>query len=170
NYTISYQPGTLTVAQRSITVAANAQSMTYGDPVPELTYTVGGSGLVTGDSLFGALATSATSASNVGAYGIMQGSLRNSNYRITYTAGTLIVSPLSTVAPRPRPLSVNTTSHEVLEPILIPSQLTPQAVVYDNPAVNPSSGKFIMTAETCSGAQMGQAQSSSGLAITCTGN
>jgi len=170
NYTISYQPGTLAVAQRSITVAANAQSMTYGDPVPELTYTVGGSGLVTGDSLFGALATSATSASNVGAYGIVQGSLRNSNYRITYTAGTLIVSPLSTVAPRPRPLSVNTTSHEVLEPILIPSQLTPQAVVYDNPAVNPSSGKFIMTAETCSGAQMGQAQSSSGLAITCTGN
>ena len=45
---------------RAITVTANAQSRAYGDANPALTYQVGGSGLANGDSLSGALATSAT--------------------------------------------------------------------------------------------------------------
>ncbi len=48
---------------------------------PALTYQVGGSGLVNGDTLSGALATSATAASDAGVYGITQGTLAaSSNY------------------------------------------------------------------------------------------
>ena len=68
-------PGTLTVTPRAITVTADAQSRVYGDANPVLTYQVGGSGLVNGDTLSGALATAATAASNVGIYGITQGTL-----------------------------------------------------------------------------------------------
>ena len=68
-------PGTLTVTPRAITVTADAKSRAYGDANPALTYQVGGSGLVNGDTLSGALATSATTASNVGVYGITQGTL-----------------------------------------------------------------------------------------------
>ena len=52
------------------------KSRAYGDANPALTYQVGGSGLANGDTLSGALATSATTASNVGVYGINQGSAR----------------------------------------------------------------------------------------------
>ena len=50
-------PGTLTVTPRAITVTADAASRAYGDANPALTYQVGGSGLVNGDTLSGALAT-----------------------------------------------------------------------------------------------------------------
>ena len=74
NYAISSFTGAdLTVTQRAITVTADAKSRAYGDTNPALTYQVGGSGLANGDSLSGALATSATTASNVGVYGINAG-------------------------------------------------------------------------------------------------
>ena len=60
NYALNYTSAILTVGQRAITVTADAKSRAYGDVNPALTYQVGGSGLVNGDSLSGALATSAT--------------------------------------------------------------------------------------------------------------
>jgi filamentous hemagglutinin family protein len=101
NYEITYTGADVTVTARAITVTADAKSMVYGDAVPALTYTVGGSGLVNGDTLTGALATVATSTSNVGSYTITQGTLdapsndtltASGNYEITYVAGTLTVS------------------------------------------------------------------------------
>ena len=87
-------PGTLTVTPRSITVAADNQSRVYGNANPALTYQVGGSGLVNGDTLSGALATPATSASSVGVYGITQGTLGSSNYTISsFTGANLAVTP-----------------------------------------------------------------------------
>jgi hypothetical protein len=87
-------PGTLTVTPRSITVAADAASRVYGDANPAFTYQVGGSGLVNGDTLSGALATSATTASNVGVYGIVQGTLGSPNYTISsFTGANLTVTP-----------------------------------------------------------------------------
>ena len=73
NYALNYTSNNLTVTQRAITVTADAKSRAYGDANPALTYQVGGSGLVNGDSLSGALATSATTSSNVGIYGITPG-------------------------------------------------------------------------------------------------
>ncbi|MDO9412628.1 MAG: MBG domain-containing protein [Pseudolabrys sp.] len=92
NYAITYTGNNLTVAQRGITVAADAQSRAYGQANPTLTYTVGGQGLVNGDSLNGSLATTATLISNVGNYGITQGTLGNANYAITYTGNNLAVT------------------------------------------------------------------------------
>ena len=87
-----YERDNLTVGQRALTVTADAKSRAYGDANPALTYQVGGSGLVNGDTLSGALATSATTASNVGTYGIGQGTLAASgNYALNYTGNDLTV-------------------------------------------------------------------------------
>ena len=49
--------------------------------------------LVNGDSLSGGLATSATTASNVGVYGITQGTLAASgNYALNYASANLTVT------------------------------------------------------------------------------
>ncbi|WP_283807196.1 MBG domain-containing protein, partial [Bradyrhizobium lablabi] len=93
NYALNYTSNNLTVTQRAITVTADAKSRAYGDANPALTYQVGGAGLVNGDSLSGALATSATTASNVGVYGIGQGTLAASgNYALTYAGNNLTVT------------------------------------------------------------------------------
>ena len=93
NYALNYTSTNLTVTQRAITVTADAKSRAYGDANPALTYQVGGSGLVNGDTLSGALATSATTASNVGIYGISQGTLAASgNYALNYTSANLTVT------------------------------------------------------------------------------
>ena len=82
------------ITRRAITVAANNQSRVYGDANPALSYTIGGAGLVNNDNLSGALATAASQFSNVGIYGIGQGSLAASgNYDLTFTGGSLAVTP-----------------------------------------------------------------------------
>ena len=90
----------LTITPRSLLVSANnGQSSVYGSAISTpLTYTVGGltasTGLVNGDGFSGALATSATSSSNVGSYGITQGSLTaGSNYAISYTGANYAITP-----------------------------------------------------------------------------
>ena len=94
NYAVTYQGADLTITPRPLTLAAQAQSRTYGDANPALTYTVGGLGLVNGDTLTGGLATAATSRSNVGTYAIGQGSLAASaNYAVTYQGADLTITP-----------------------------------------------------------------------------
>lgn len=96
NYALTYVGANLAVAPRLLTIVADAQSMMYGDSVPVLTYAVSGAGLVNGDSLTGALATAATSGSNVGTYAITQGALAASpNYAVTYTGANISVTPRS---------------------------------------------------------------------------
>lgn len=82
-----------TITPRQISVTANALSRLYGSSNPALTYTVGGLGLVNGDTLNGALATSANITSGVGTYGITQGTLANPNYVISFTGSNLTVTP-----------------------------------------------------------------------------
>jgi len=80
-------------------VTADAKSRVYGEVNPALTWQVGGAGLVNGDTLSGALATSATISSAAGAYGITQGTLAaSSNYAFSFVGGNLTVTPAS--APR----------------------------------------------------------------------
>ena len=95
NYTLAYNTATTLadIAKRAITVTADGAHRTYGDANPGFTYTVGGSGLVNGDALSGALATSATTASGIGNYGITLGTLTNSNYDISFTGAALAISP-----------------------------------------------------------------------------
>ncbi|MGU3496641.1 MBG domain-containing protein, partial [Xanthobacteraceae bacterium A53D] len=96
-YDLTFVSGSLSITQRAITVTAAAQNRIYGNANPALTYTVGGSGLVSGDTLAGALATTATSQSDVGTYGITQGSLGNANYAISYTPADLTITPRALV-------------------------------------------------------------------------
>jgi len=84
------------VMPRAITVTADAKSRVYGDANPALTYRVGGSGLVNGDTLSGVLATSATASSDAGVYGITQGTLAaSSNYAFTFVGANLTVAPVA---------------------------------------------------------------------------
>jgi len=96
----------LSIAARPITITADAQSRAVGNPNPALTYTVAGgsagrAGLVNGDTLSGALATSANAQSLPGAYAITQGTVSaGQNYTLTYVGNQL------TVVPDPTPLTV----------------------------------------------------------------
>ncbi|SFQ58017.1 filamentous hemagglutinin family N-terminal domain-containing protein [Nitratireductor indicus] len=95
NYTIaSTATSSADITPATLWVAANAASMTYGDGAPTLGYTYGG--LVGGDDasvLTGALSSNATSTSNVGSYGISQGSLSaGGNYQIAFTGADVTVN------------------------------------------------------------------------------
>ncbi|MNX62745.1 hypothetical protein D3C86_937210 [compost metagenome] len=89
NYAVTYQGANLTIVQRALTITADALSRIYGDANPTLTYQV--SGLISGDTLSGALSTTATAASNVGVYGITQGTLGNANYAVAYQGADLTI-------------------------------------------------------------------------------
>ena len=108
---VTLSPGTsvpYAVYPRPITVTADAQSKVYGDALPSLTYTVGGSGLVNGDTLAGALATAATANSDVGSYSITQGTLDAGNNYL-FSASSFTGSTLS-VTQRPLALSFASVS------------------------------------------------------------
>jgi hypothetical protein len=94
NYALTYVGANLGVTARGLTVTANALSRIYGEANPALTYVVGGQGLVNGDTLSGTLATTATTASNVGTYAITQGNVATSaNYSLTFVGANLVVAP-----------------------------------------------------------------------------
>lgn len=96
NYTLASNTATTLadIARRALTVTTTAESRIYGNANPTLTYTVGGAGLVAGESLSGTLATNAIASSNVGTYRIDQGSLAASgNYALSFTGGTFAVTP-----------------------------------------------------------------------------
>ena len=81
---------TVTVNKAAVTVTANAQSKTFGDTDPELTYTA--EGLIGRDKLTGALARE--DGQDVGEYGITAGTLTaGNNYDIDFTGSKLTINP-----------------------------------------------------------------------------
>ena len=93
NYTVILSGAVLAdILQRAITVTADDVSRRVGfRPDPALTYNVTGEGLVTGDSLSGALTRDA--GSPPGAYSIRQGTLAASqNYSVTFVGGTFTIT------------------------------------------------------------------------------
>jgi hypothetical protein len=92
NYTIVYNPGTLTINAAELHITANAQTKEYGASDPPLTFTV--SGFLNGDNsdiFTGSL--SRTPGENVGVYPITEGSLSaGSNYTISYTGNYLTIT------------------------------------------------------------------------------
>lgn len=88
---------TFVITPAPLSITANAQSKLYGELVPALTYSE--SGLVGGDTISGALATSANASSNVGTYSITRSSLSaSSNYVVSFTGANLSVTPAPTPA------------------------------------------------------------------------
>ncbi len=103
DYTITYVGGTLSVTAVPLTITANNQTTAYGSALPTLTFQ--GSGFVNGDTAASlstqpTVATTATSASNVGSYNITASGAVDPNYTITYVSGTLGVTavPLTITA------------------------------------------------------------------------
>jgi gliding motility-associated-like protein len=96
NYTITYQPGTLTVTPAALTITANSDTKVYGAPVPTLT--VSYSGFVGTDNA-SSLTTQpiiiapVTANSPVNTYPITAGGAASANYTFTYQPGTLTVTP-----------------------------------------------------------------------------
>lgn len=96
NYAVTYAPGTLTLAPAPLTVTANNQSRSYGDPNPPFTATA--TGLVNGDTLAGigiTCASVATATSPVGTYDITCTGTP-ANYVVTFAKGTLTVTKVPT--------------------------------------------------------------------------
>ena len=115
NYTISYQPGVLTVNPAALTVTAADQTRMYSLTNPVLTASYNGfvnlenAGVLNGDP---ALNTTATSASPAGNYPITitSGTLSSDNYSFNFHAGILTVTP----APMPVILSFGLTNQVVI--------------------------------------------------------
>ncbi len=100
NYTISYVAGSLTVTPVALTITANNQTKAYGAALPTLTASY--SGFVNGDTAASlttppTLSTTATAASSVsgGPYSITASGAVDSNYTISYVAGSLTVTPVA---------------------------------------------------------------------------
>jgi hypothetical protein len=84
------------VTARPITVTADNLSRSFGQPNRPLTFVVTMGSLVSGETLAGALATTASASSIAGLYPITQGSLvATPNYALTFIDGTLTVVALS---------------------------------------------------------------------------
>jgi len=95
NYAITFVDGTLTVTPHPLTIHAQNKSNVYGSALPALTASY--TGLVNGDTPASldtpaVLQTTATAASNVGAYPITVSGATAHNYTITFTDGTLTVT------------------------------------------------------------------------------
>mgnify|MGYP001118264161 CR=1 FL=1 len=99
NYDITFTGASLTICELIISVTADAQSKTYGDLDPDLTFAsepavghVLPNGLVVGFS--GALERDAGETVADGPYAILLGTLDNPNYDVSYTGDVLTIDPL----------------------------------------------------------------------------
>jgi hypothetical protein len=100
NYTITYTSGTMTVGKALLTVTAENKSVTYGDAIPVLTYTM--TGFFNGDTQAGAvtgqpaLATGYTTATLVSASPVVItasiGTLASGNYDFSFVNGSISLS------------------------------------------------------------------------------
>jgi hypothetical protein len=94
NYTITFEPATLTVTPAPLTVRADGKSKTYGASIPALTASYEGFVLHDGPGMLGGvllLSTDATAASHVGEYPITPSGLTSTNYTITFIPGVLTI-------------------------------------------------------------------------------
>jgi len=98
NYTFKFVNGKLTIDKATLTVTANNLTKTQGSANPTLTYTM--TGFVNGDTQTSAtsgapkLTTTAITTSPVGTYPITvtAGTLKSTDYALTFVAGTLTVT------------------------------------------------------------------------------
>ena len=95
NYTFTYVPGTVTVKPAALTITASSAKVAFGVAPPAITASY--SGFVNGDtsaslSTQPTCSTTATSTSAVASYPSTCASAADSNYTITYVAGSITVT------------------------------------------------------------------------------
>ncbi|RWY45984.1 cadherin-like beta sandwich domain-containing protein, partial [Mucilaginibacter gilvus] len=89
NYDVTVQTAYVTITAKPVTVTASAQTKTYGDADPALTYSTDVS-LAFSDAFTGALSRAA--GENFGTYAINKNTLAlSSNYALTYTTNNLTI-------------------------------------------------------------------------------
>ena len=101
NYEVAFdsENGVFQIHPQPLTLTANASSKMYGEADPSLAYEIqvanAGQGLLAGDELSGAVER--VSGENVGSYAILQGTLGNPNYDITWVSEdlTIIARPIT---------------------------------------------------------------------------
>ncbi|MBW6479408.1 MAG: T9SS type A sorting domain-containing protein [Bacteroidales bacterium] len=99
NYNITYVSGTLSITRASLSITADNKTKVYDGQI-FTAFTVTYSGFVSGEgpaNLQGSIEFSgpAVSAINTGAYLINAGGLTSGNYNISYSPGTLSITPAS---------------------------------------------------------------------------
>lgn len=85
-YIISYTGANLSVAQRPVSIAADAKSKVFGAADPALTYQVSAGSVANGD----VLNLNRTAGESIGAYAITLGA--NPNYNVSYTGNSLSIA------------------------------------------------------------------------------
>jgi alpha-tubulin suppressor-like RCC1 family protein len=140
NYNITYVNGSVRVNPEPLSIAASSGSMTYGGSVPTITPTY--SGFVNGDTAASlttapTCSTTATSSSPVGSYPSTCSGAVDSNYAITYVAGS--------VTSGSAPLSIAASSGSMTYGGSVPT-ITPTYVGF----VNGDTAASLTTAPTCS--------------------
>lgn len=94
NYQLTYIAANLDITTRGLTLTADAQSKTYGDADPVLTYVLTSGALASGDALSGSLTRAV--GEDAGAYAINQGTLSaGSNYAITFVSADLTIAGIA---------------------------------------------------------------------------
>ncbi|RJE72867.1 MBG domain-containing protein [Reichenbachiella sp. MSK19-1] len=94
NYEITLVNGTLTIAQKELTVTPDDQTMVFGEELPELTMAY--SGFVNADDASmldtaPVASTTATSSSDIGQYDITAAGASDVNYSFVYVTGQLTI-------------------------------------------------------------------------------
>ena len=155
NYTISFTGGTLTITPASLTVTANSQTKVYGTNDPSLTDGVTGlvdttvdgvaiddtaASVLTGQLLRGPGETVAGSP-----YAITQGTLAaDSNYTISFTGGTLTITPASlTVTANSQTKVYGTNDPSLTDSVMGLVDTTVDGVTIDDTAASVLTGHLV---------------------------
>ncbi|THC44210.1 MBG domain-containing protein [Massilia sp. Mn16-1_5] len=133
NYVLTVNDGTLTIAPRAISVAADAVAKVAGEADPLLTWRLTNGSLVGNDTLAGQLARAA--GESAGSYTIGQGTLGNRNYAIGFTGAALQIAAAQVATPA-APESV--VPAPVVPTPVVPTPVVPTPVVDTPVAATPA--------------------------------
>jgi len=125
NYAITFNGANFSITQKSVTVTAAAKTKMYGSLDPALTFTsspVVGFVLPNGDaiSFTGSLTRVAGETVLGSPYAILQGSVANSNYTITYVGANLTITPAVTTTA----LTVTPSSQQYSDQVTLTATVT----------------------------------------------
>jgi hypothetical protein len=128
NYSVSYEPGTLTIEPGTLTITASDKTMTYGGPTPSFDASV--AGLANGDtaSVISGLVCAAqdaagqpvSSSTPAGTYPITCSGASAANYTVNYAPGTLTITKASTSTA----LSASPSATVFGQPVAFTAQVT----------------------------------------------
>jgi filamentous hemagglutinin family protein len=149
NYTLAFEPGTLTVERAPLLIIADDKLRDVFADNPALTSTIHGLQYGEDRSVISGLTlgTTAVTSSVPGPYPIVAQGASASNYSISYMQGTLLVLPDSAIADAPDVESAISTQ-EVFTPPIATTDLSTRATVQPVAAVNFVQGGGVATGTT----------------------